>query len=55
MGRPKLKETEKKGKIGITLSKSLINHLDEITNNKSKFIETLLEDYLYKKHDTRRT
>ena len=42
MARPKLKESDKKGKIGITLTKQQIQKLDEITNNKSKFIEELL-------------
>ena len=38
MGRPKLKEEDKKGKLGISLSKELIKELDLITNNKSQFI-----------------
>lgn len=42
MPRPKLKEEEKKGKIGITLSKELILKLNSITRNKSKYIEDLL-------------
>jgi hypothetical protein len=42
MGRPKLKEDDKKGKLGITISKELINKINKITNNKSLFIEDLI-------------
>jgi hypothetical protein len=42
MGRPKLKENDKKGKLGITLSKELINKINSVTNNKSVFIEGLI-------------
>jgi len=42
MSRPKLKEEEKKGKIGITLSKELILKLNGVARNKSKYIEDLL-------------
>jgi hypothetical protein len=42
MGRPKLKEDDKKGKLGITISKELINKINKMTNNKSVFIEDLI-------------
>lgn len=45
MGRPKLKVEEKKGKLGISLSKELINKINSITNNKSTFIEDLIKQY----------
>lgn len=45
MGRPKLKQEEKKGKLGISLSKELINKINSITSNKSVFIENLIEEY----------
>jgi metal-responsive CopG/Arc/MetJ family transcriptional regulator len=53
MGRPKLKEEDKKGKLGISLSKELIKELDLITNNKSQFIVSLIEKFI--KDDKRRT
>ena len=43
--RPKLEINEKKGKLGITLSKDLIQKINDLTNNKSKFIESLLIKY----------
>lgn len=48
MGRPKLKENEKKGKLGISISKDLIIKLNSVTNNKSTFIEGLINDYFNK-------
>lgn len=45
MGRPKLKTEEKKGKLGISLSKELITKINLITNNKSIFIEDLIIKY----------
>lgn len=45
MGRPKLKEKDKKGKLGITISKVLINKINNVTNNKSVFIENLIINY----------
>ena len=45
MGRPKLKQEEKKGKLGISLSKELINKINSVTNNKSTFIEDLIRNY----------
>jgi metal-responsive CopG/Arc/MetJ family transcriptional regulator len=48
MGRPKLKEENKKGKLGISISKELINKIDNITDNKSVFIENLIIKYFTK-------
>ena len=48
MGRPKLKQEDKKGKLGISLSKELIKQLDLITNNKSNLIEQIITEYLNK-------
>jgi len=45
MGRPKLKQEEKKGKLGISLSKELIIKINSVTNNKSVFIENLINEY----------
>lgn len=45
MARPKLKEKDKKGKLGISLSKELIMKINSVTNNKSVFIEKLISDY----------
>jgi hypothetical protein len=45
MGRPKLKEENKKGKLGISISKELINKINNITDNKSVFIENLIIKY----------
>lgn len=45
MSRPKLKEDDKKGKLGITISKNLLDKLNTITNNKSMFIEKLVINY----------
>ena len=42
MPRIKLKTEDKKGKIGITLSKDVILKLNLATYNKSKYIEDLL-------------
>jgi hypothetical protein len=48
MGRPKLKKSDKKVKLGITISREINAELETITNNKSKFIEELLIQYLKK-------
>ena len=48
MGRPKLKKEDKKGKLGISISKELIKKLDLITNNKSNLIEQIITEYLNK-------
>ena len=45
MARPKLKQEDKKGKLGISLSKELIDKINSVTNNKSTFIEGLLTKY----------
>jgi hypothetical protein len=46
MGRPKLKQEDKKVKLSITLDKKINLELDVISNNKSKFIEELIINYL---------
>jgi hypothetical protein len=43
--RPKLKETDKRIKISITLSPEINKKLDQGIINKSKLIEKLLKDY----------
>jgi hypothetical protein len=45
MGRPKLKNEEKKLKLSITIDKELNDKLGSVTNNKSKFITKLLLKY----------
>ena len=45
MGRPKLKEKEKKARLGITISKELNKLLGIETSNKSGFIENLVKKY----------
>lgn len=49
MARPKLKKEDQKGKLGITISKILINKIETETNNKSKFIEDLVTEYFKNK------
>ncbi len=49
MGRPKLKEKDKKTKLGITISREINKLLDKETSNKSKFIEELLIDFFEKR------
>lgn len=48
MGRPKLNQEDKKGKLGISISKELIKKLDLMTNNKSNLIEQIIISYLNK-------
>ena len=48
MGRPKLKQEDKKGKLGISLSKELIEKINSVTNNKSTFIENIIIEYFKK-------
>lgn len=48
MGRPKLEEKDKKGKLGITLPKNLIVKIDSVTYNRSMFIERLIIEYFNK-------
>jgi len=45
MGRPKLKQEDKKGKLGISLSKEIIKKINSITDNKSTFIEHMINEY----------
>lgn len=44
MGRPKLKEEEKKCKLGVTISRDLYEKINTVPN-KSKLIENLLDEY----------
>lgn len=45
MGRPKLKEKDKKVQLGITISREINLQIEKVTNNKSKFIETIVSNY----------
>jgi hypothetical protein len=49
MARPKLKQEDKKIRLGVTISKSLSEKITLETNNKSRFIENLLNKYFYGK------
>jgi metal-responsive CopG/Arc/MetJ family transcriptional regulator len=49
MARPKLKEDDKKIRLGVTISRELFKKIDSETNNKSEFIEKLLNKYFYEK------
>jgi len=46
MGRPKLDKKDRKVKLSITLDKDVSRLLDDVTSNKSKFIENLLLKYI---------
>jgi hypothetical protein len=48
--RPKLKDTEKRIKISITLSQEINKKLDQDVINKSKLIDKLLMEYYGKKN-----
>ena len=48
--RPKLKESEKRVKISITLSQEINKKMDQDVINKSKLIEKLLLEYYGKKN-----
>jgi hypothetical protein len=48
--RPKLKETEKRIKLSITLSQKINKQMDQDVINKSKLIEKLLMEYYGKKN-----
>lgn len=48
--RPKLKETEKRIKLSITLSQEINKQMDQDVINKSKLIEKLLIEYYGKKN-----
>lgn len=45
MGRPKLKEKDKKTKLGISISREINDKIEKVTNNKSKFIEHVINAY----------
>lgn len=49
MARPKLKEEEKKIRLGVTISRELYYKINSETNNKSEFIEKLLNKYFHGK------
>jgi len=49
MARPKLKDEDKKIRLGVTISRDLFSKIDSETNNKSEFIESLLKKYFYEK------
>jgi hypothetical protein len=49
MARPKLKDEDKKIRLGVTISRELFKKIDSETNNKSEFIEKLLNKYFYEK------
>lgn len=49
MSRPKLKKEDKKTTLGITISKKLYAMIELETNNKSRFIESLVELYFKNK------
>lgn len=48
MSKKKLPENERKVKIGISLDPKLNELIDKATNNKSKFIESLIKLYFNK-------
>jgi hypothetical protein len=48
--RPKLKDTEKRIKISITLNQEINEKLNQDVINKSKLIEKLLTEYYGKKN-----
>jgi hypothetical protein len=48
--RPKLKETEKRIKLSITLNQEINKKMDQDVINKSKLIEKLLLEYYGKKN-----
>ena len=50
MARPKLNKEDQKIKISITLSNLINQKLEDLTNNKSQFIEELIRTY----YDSRR-
>jgi hypothetical protein len=45
MPRPKMKQEEKKTKLGISISREIKDKIESLTNNKSKFIEDLIIEY----------
>ena len=45
MSRPKMKQEEKKTKLGISISREIKDKIESLTNNKSKFIEDLIIEY----------
>ena len=51
MSRKKLPKLERKIKIGICLSRETNKFLDSETNNKSKFIEEIINEYIKNKEN----
>lgn len=49
MARPKLKEKDKKTKLGISISRDIKDKIEMVTNNKSKFIEDIITEYFKNK------
>lgn len=47
MGRPKMEEKDKKIKLSVTLDPKIVDDLNKVTHNKSKFIEELIKTKLY--------
>jgi len=45
MSRPKLKELDKKVKLSITISRQINTKLENLTKNKSNFIEELIKNF----------
>lgn len=50
MGRPTLSESEKKGKISITLSKEVLKYLEKFSN-KSIYIEKLIRNEIKREYE----
>jgi len=45
MSRPKLIEQDKKIKLSVTISRETNNKLEILTNNKSSFIDKIINEY----------
>lgn len=45
MARPKLKQEDKKTKLGISISREIKDKIEAITSNKSQFIEHVIQVY----------
>lgn len=49
MARPKLKQEDRKTKLGISISREIKDKIELVTTNKSKFIEDLITEYFNNK------
>jgi hypothetical protein len=49
MARPKLKQEDKKTKLGISISREVKDKIELVTTNKSKFIEDLITEHFKNK------